>query len=89
MRFVKPLDEALIQELAATHDVLVTVEENAIAGGAGSGVIEYMMKAKCLKPVLNIGLPDRFVEQGTQQELHAVLGIDGPGIERQIREYMA
>ncbi|OZS43575.1 1-deoxy-D-xylulose-5-phosphate synthase [Photobacterium sanguinicancri] len=89
MRFVKPLDEALIQELAATHDVLVTVEENAIAGGAGSGVIEYMMKAKCLKPVLNIGLPDRFVEQGTQQELHAMLGIDGIGIERQIREYMA
>ncbi|MFC1503217.1 1-deoxy-D-xylulose-5-phosphate synthase [Pseudomonadota bacterium] len=88
MRFVKPLDEALILELAATHDVLVTVEENAIAGGAGSGVIEFMMKAKCLKPVLNIGLPDRFIEPGTQTELHASLGIDGPGIEKQIRDYL-
>lgn len=89
MRFVKPLDEALILELAANHDVLVTVEENAIAGGAGSGVIEFMMKAKCLKPVLNIGLPDRFVEQGTQQELHTALEIDAAGIEKQIRDYIA
>ncbi|MGF1874862.1 1-deoxy-D-xylulose-5-phosphate synthase [Photobacterium frigidiphilum] len=89
MRFVKPLDEALILELAANHDVLVTVEENAIAGGAGSGVIEFMMKSKCLKPVLNIGLPDRFVEQGTQQELHTALEIDAAGIEKQIRDYIA
>ncbi|ELR65212.1 1-deoxy-D-xylulose 5-phosphate synthase [Photobacterium marinum] len=88
MRFVKPLDEALILELAAKHDVLVTVEENAIAGGAGSGVNEFLMKQKVLKPVLNIGLPDRFIEQGTQAELHAMLEIDGPGIEKQIREYM-
>ncbi|WP_299015874.1 1-deoxy-D-xylulose-5-phosphate synthase [uncultured Photobacterium sp.] len=89
MRFVKPLDEALILELAANHDVLVTVEENAIAGGAGSGVNEFLMKQKVLKPVLNIGLPDRFIEQGTQAELHAMLEIDGPGIEKQIREYIA
>ncbi len=89
MRFVKPLDEALILELAAKHDVLVTVEENAIAGGAGSGVIEFMMKSKYLKPVLNIGLPDRFVEQGTQQELHTALEIDAAGIEKQIRDYIA
>lgn len=88
MRFVKPLDETLILELAATHDVLVTVEENAIAGGAGSGVNEFLMKQKVLKPVLNIGLPDRFIEQGTQAELHALVEIDGPGIEKQIREYL-
>ena len=88
MRFVKPLDEALILELAASHDVLVTVEENAIAGGAGSGVNEFLMKQKVLKPVLNIGLPDRFIEQGTQAELHAMLEIDGPGIEKQIRAYI-
>ncbi|MCW8328081.1 1-deoxy-D-xylulose-5-phosphate synthase [Photobacterium sp. SDRW27] len=88
MRFVKPLDESLILELAASHDVLVTVEENAIAGGAGSGVIEFLMKQKVLKPVLNIGLPDRFIEQGTQAELHALLEIDGPGIEKQIRAYI-
>ncbi|HIF9163601.1 TPA: 1-deoxy-D-xylulose-5-phosphate synthase [Photobacterium damselae] len=89
MRFVKPLDEALILELAATHDVLVTVEENAIAGGAGAGVIEFLMQQKQIKPVLNIGLPDRFIEQGTQAELHHMLEIDGPGIEKQIREYLA
>ncbi|UXI00674.1 1-deoxy-D-xylulose-5-phosphate synthase [Photobacterium sp. TY1-4] len=88
MRFVKPLDEALILELAANHDVLVTVEENAIAGGAGSGVNEFLMKQKVLKPVLNLGLPDRFIEQGTQAELHALLDIDGPGIEKQIRAYL-
>ncbi|MEJ2764250.1 1-deoxy-D-xylulose-5-phosphate synthase [Photobacterium sp. MCCC 1A19761] len=88
MRFVKPLDEALILELAANHDVLVTVEENAIAGGAGSGVNEFLMKQKVLKPVLNLGLPDRFIEQGTQAELHALLEIDGPGIEKQIRAYL-
>ncbi|GAB3531126.1 1-deoxy-D-xylulose-5-phosphate synthase [Photobacterium alginatilyticum] len=88
MRFVKPLDEALILELAATHDTLITVEENAIAGGAGSGVNEFLMKQKVLKPVLNIGLPDRFIEQGTQAELHALLEIDGPGIEKQIKAYL-
>ncbi|BBC41240.1 1-deoxy-D-xylulose-5-phosphate synthase [Photobacterium damselae subsp. piscicida] len=89
MRFVKPLDEALILELAETHDVLVTVEENAIAGGAGAGVIEFLMQQKQIKPVLNIGLPDRFIEQGIQAELHQMLEIDGPGIEKQIREYLA
>lgn len=89
MRFVKPLDEALIDELAATHDVLVTVEENAISGGAGSGVIEYLMKSRQIKPVLQIGLPDKFIHQGTQQELHAELEIDGRGIEAQIRRYLA
>ncbi|MCD9523620.1 1-deoxy-D-xylulose-5-phosphate synthase [Photobacterium carnosum] len=89
MRFVKPLDEALILELAANHDVLVTVEENAIAGGAGSGVIEFLMQQKCIMPVLTIGLPDRFIEQGTQAELHQMLEIDGAGIEKQILAYMA
>lgn len=89
MRFVKPLDEALIDELVATHDVIVTAEENAIAGGAGSGVIEYLMKSRQIKPVLQIGLPDKFVHQGTQQELHQELEIDGKGIEAQIRRYLA
>lgn len=89
MRFVKPLDEALIDELAATHDVLVTVEENAISGGAGSGVIEYLMKSRQIKPVLQIGLPDKFIHQGTQEELHAELEIDGKGIETQIRRYLS
>ena len=89
MRFVKPLDEQLIRDLAASHDVLVTIEENAIAGGAGAGVIEFMMKEKIIKPVLNLGLPDLFVAQGTQQELHAELGLDATGIEQSIRDYLA
>ncbi|WED21207.1 1-deoxy-D-xylulose-5-phosphate synthase [Vibrio sp. JC009] len=88
MRFVKPLDEALITELAQTHDVLVTVEENVIAGGAGAGVLEFMMKEKLIKPVLNLGLPDEFVSQGTQEEVLAELGLDAEGILESIRAYM-
>ncbi len=88
MRFVKPLDEELITDLAANHDVIVTVEENAIAGGAGAGVLEYLMKQKQIKPVLNIGLPDKFIAQGTQEEVLSELKMDAAGIEAQIREYM-
>jgi len=88
MRFVKPLDEALIRELAENHDVLVTVEENAIAGGAGAGVLEFMMKEKLIKPVLNIGLPDQFIAQGSQQEMHQELGLDAEGIEKTIHDYI-
>ncbi|WP_434359179.1 1-deoxy-D-xylulose-5-phosphate synthase [Parasalinivibrio latis] len=89
MRFAKPLDEELVAELAKTHDVLVTLEENAIAGGAGSGVIEYLMKNRLCKPVLQLGLPDYFVHQGTQAEIHEELELDGKGIEAQIRRYLA
>ncbi|NOH78949.1 1-deoxy-D-xylulose-5-phosphate synthase [Vibrio sp. RE86] len=89
MRFVKPLDEELVKQIAADHDVIVTLEENAIAGGAGAGVIEFMMKEKILKPVLNLGLPDRFIAQGTQDELHKELGLDATGVENSIREYLA
>ncbi len=89
MRFAKPLDEDMVAELAKTHDVLVTLEENAIAGGAGSGVIEYLMKKRLCKPVLQLGLPDYFVHQGTQAEIHEELELDGKGIEAQIRRYLA
>ncbi len=89
MRFAKPLDHDLIKQLVADHDVLVTIEENAIAGGAGAGVIEFMMQEKQIKPVLNLGLPDEFVAQGTQEELHADLGLDAKGIEQSIRAYLA
>ncbi|GAK86983.1 1-deoxy-D-xylulose 5-phosphate synthase [Vibrio ponticus] len=88
MRFAKPLDHELIKQLAAEHDVLVTLEENAIAGGAGTGVIEFMMQEKIIKPVLNLGLPDRFIAQGTQEELHQELGLDSHGIEQSIRAYL-
>jgi 1-deoxy-D-xylulose-5-phosphate synthase len=89
MRFVKPLDEELIRQLASEHDVLVTLEENAIAGGAGAGVIEFLMQEKIIKPVLNLGLPDRFIPQGTQDELHEELGLDAKGIEQSINDYLA
>lgn len=88
MRFVKPLDESLIRQLVQDHDVIVTIEENAIAGGAGSGVVEFMMKEKLIKPVLNLGLPDKFIHQGTQEELYEELGLDAKGIEKSIRNYM-
>ncbi|PKF80853.1 1-deoxy-D-xylulose-5-phosphate synthase [Vibrio sp. vnigr-6D03] len=89
MRFVKPLDEALISELASTHDVLVTLEENVIAGGAGAGVVEYLMSSKQIVPVLNLGLPDQFVAQGTQEEMHAELGLDAAGVELAIKDYLS
>lgn len=89
MRFVKPLDENLILELAASHDTLVTIEENAIQGGAGSGVNEVVMAHRHIVPVLNIGLPDFFIPQGTQEEARAAVGLDASGIESRIRTWLA
>ncbi|WDO02970.1 1-deoxy-D-xylulose-5-phosphate synthase [Aeromonas allosaccharophila] len=88
MRFVKPMDEALVLSLAASHDHFVTIEDNAIMGGAGSAVNELLMRSKQCKPVLNLGLPDRFVEQGTQQEIYALLGLDDTGIQRSIETWL-
>ncbi|HHQ4785608.1 1-deoxy-D-xylulose-5-phosphate synthase [Aeromonas hydrophila] len=88
MRFVKPMDEDLVLSLAATHDQFVTLEDNAIMGGAGSAVNELLMRSKQCKPVLNLGLPDRFVEQGTQEEIYALLGLDGAGIQRSIEQWL-
>lgn len=88
MRFVKPLDSALITELAARHSSLVTLEENAIMGGAGSGVNEVLMAKRIMVPVLNIGLPDLFIPQGTQEEARADIGLDAQGIEQQILRWL-
>ncbi|MFB2890697.1 1-deoxy-D-xylulose-5-phosphate synthase [Aeromonas veronii] len=88
MRFVKPMDEALVLSLAASHDHFVTIEDNAIMGGAGSAVNELLMRSKQCKPVFNLGLPDRFVEQGTQQEIYALLGLDDAGIQRSIESWL-
>ena len=87
MRFVKPLDNELITQLANEHDVLVTVEENAIAGGAGSAVLEFLNKNKILKPVLQIGLPDEFIKHGASNLVIEELKLDAKGIESQIREF--
>ncbi|KEY42204.1 1-deoxy-D-xylulose-5-phosphate synthase [Pantoea agglomerans] len=89
MRFVKPLDEALIAELAATHDSLITLEEGAIKGGAGSGVNEFVMAKRLAVPVLNIGLPDEFIPQGTQDEVRHDYLLDAEGIQQQIARWLA
>ncbi|ATL98844.1 1-deoxy-D-xylulose-5-phosphate synthase [Aeromonas sp. CA23] len=88
MRFVKPMDETLVLSLAASHDQFVTIEDNAIMGGAGSAVNELLMRSKQCKPVLNLGLPDRFVEQGTQEEIYALLGLDSTGIQASIEAWL-
>jgi 1-deoxy-D-xylulose-5-phosphate synthase len=85
MRFVKPLDTALIERLAADHELLVTIEENAVMGGAGSAVNECLAAAGLTVPVLNLGLPDRFIEQGGRDELLADCGLNGPGIVEAVR----
>ena len=89
MRFIKPLDEHLLRELAHSHDLLVTVEENVIAGGAGSAVNNFLQAQRLLKPVLNIGLPDSFVEQGSREELLALCGLDAKGIIARVEAFCA
>jgi 1-deoxy-D-xylulose-5-phosphate synthase len=85
MRFVKPLDQALVLELASRHDALVTVEEAAVMGGAGSAVCEALNAAAATIPVLQLGLPDRFIDHGDQQALLAGAGLDAAGIEASVR----
>ncbi len=89
MRFVKPLDEALILDLAKTHDVFVTIEENVLAGGAGEAVNRFLQAQKILMPVLNLGLPDYFVEQGTREECLTECGLDAQGILANVEAFCA
>ncbi len=86
MRFVKPLDEALILDMAARHELIVTVEENSLMGGAGSGVGEFLAANAIIMPLLHIGLPDRFLEHGKPAQLHQEVELDSAGILRQIQE---
>jgi 1-deoxy-D-xylulose-5-phosphate synthase len=89
MRFVKPLDEALIRHLAAEHDVLVTVEEHAIMGGAGSAVNEFLAQANIVKSLLNLGLPDAFIEHASHAEMLTSCGLDAQGIKNAINQRIA
>jgi 1-deoxy-D-xylulose-5-phosphate synthase len=82
MRFIKPIDKDIILAMAKTHDVLVTIEENALAGGTGSAVNEFLQAQRILMPVLNIALPDAYVEQGTREELLTECGLDTQGIAK-------
>ena len=86
MRFVKPLDEALVLRLAARHELLVTVEDNAVAGGAGSAVNDCLAAHQLCVPVLNLGLPDRFLDHDTREGLLAACGLHRDGILAAVRE---
>ena len=89
MRFVKPLDETLISELARTHELLITLEENTVTGGAGSAVNEYLATANLAVRVVNLGLPDEFLGQGSREEILAECGLDAAGIRRTILRHTA
>ncbi|QCI20012.1 MAG: 1-deoxy-D-xylulose-5-phosphate synthase [Buchnera aphidicola (Brevicoryne brassicae)] len=84
MRFVKPLDKNMILKLSSNHQFFITLEEGVISGGAGSAVNEFIMVKKILLPVLNIGLPDTFIPQGTQEEIRHDYQLDKEGIHKQI-----
>jgi 1-deoxy-D-xylulose-5-phosphate synthase len=87
MRFVKPLDRATILEIAAEHDALVTVEENVVAGGAGSAINELLLAADVRMPVLNCGIPDRFIEHGSREDCLVSAGLDRTSLERCILDW--
>ena len=89
MRFVKPLDEALIAQVAASHRAIVTLEENAVAGGAGSAVLEVLQRLGSAVPVLQVGVPDAFVEHGSREDNLAAAGLDPPGAARRDRALLA
>jgi 1-deoxy-D-xylulose-5-phosphate synthase len=86
MRFAKPLDTALVAELARTHDALVTIEEGCLPGGAGSAVGEFLHAAGLATPLLSLGLPDHFIEHGDPLKLLALQGLDAAGIEQSVRQ---
>ena len=88
MRFVKPLDQNMILELSSKHKFFITIEEGVISGGAGSAVNEFIMVNKIFLPVLNIGLPDKFVPQGTQEEIRRDYQLDEEGIHKTILRWL-
>ena len=88
MRFVKPLDEALIKEIAERHEKLITIEENVIAGGAGSAVAEALSAMGIERPLLHIGLPDSFIHHGERDEQLQLVGLDSNGIRNRITNWL-
>jgi 1-deoxy-D-xylulose-5-phosphate synthase len=89
MRFVKPLDEALLLEMAASHSLLVSIEENTIMGGAGSAVGECLAAHGLAVPLLQLGLPDYYVEHARPEEMLAECGLDAAGIQQAIERRLA
>jgi len=86
MRFIKPLDTALVAQLAASHDLIVTIEEGSIMGGAGSAVAEALSAAGIVKPLLQLGLPDKFIDHGDATQLLAQCGLDAAGITASVNQ---
>ena len=87
MRFIKPLDTNLLSEIAARYDKIVTMEENSLHGGFGSAVLEYFSDKNYKNDILRIGIPDKFIDHGTQSELHKQIHIDPAGIAEQINTF--
>lgn len=87
MRFVKPMDEAMILEMAATHDLLVTIEENVVQGGAGSAVNEVLAARGITHPIINFGLPDRLIQHGTREDMLKDAKLDKAGLLEFIQQY--
>jgi 1-deoxy-D-xylulose-5-phosphate synthase len=88
MRFVKPLDEKTLRQIAENHELIVTIEENAIAGGAGSAVSEYLATQSINIDTLHLGFPDEFVEQGPQQQILSDWGLDAKGMQQSILNHI-
>ena len=88
MRFVKPLDESMIIDIAVSHAVIVTLEENVVKGGAGSAINEFINEQKLDVNVLNIGLPDTNIEHGTREELLQETGLDSKNISQTIANHL-
>ena len=86
MRFVKPLDEQIIRDLAERTSLFVTVEEHAVMAGAGSAVNEFLAQAQIVKPILNLGLPDEFLAQASHAEMLTDCGLDADGIQKSIEQ---
>ncbi len=86
MRFVKPIDEDLIGDMAATHQLIVTIEENSIMGGAGSAINEYLLRSNYQIPILNLGLPDKFLEHGKVPEILADIALDSASVTEAIKQ---
>ena len=86
MRFIKPLDEQAVAKAAAEHQLIVTIEENSVIGGAGSAVNDFLLQNNYQIPVLNLGLPDRFLEHGKAPDMLAEIGLDAQSISRSIRD---
>jgi 1-deoxy-D-xylulose-5-phosphate synthase len=87
MRFVKPLDDELVIRIAGRHEYLVTVEENVVAGGAGSAVVELLNEQGYVRPVLQLGLPDRFIEHGSRADNLAAAGLDAASVQAAVERW--